>query len=254
MKKSVFIILSLVVIGIFILTRVMSRLSSVREPVNRDFAEPLEGAVSESNINIKTIPLTEKYPLHKDVIATIFWVGEEPGPDNNYAGNVESAWNANWVESFGGVDTPDQRNGSFPQGFTPKENPFYVALPYSDFDEVGRKENLTIIPWYEGFVPENVSLVKNRWVKIYHKDKLCFAQWENSGPGESDDVDYIFGTAAPKNTFGQRAGIDLSPALRDCLGIGSVSKVDWQFVDEEDVPSGPWKLIITRSEPDWGEK
>jgi hypothetical protein len=37
-----------------------------------------------------------------------------------------------------------------------------------------------------------------------------------------------------------RAGIDLSPAVRDFLKLRSGAKVEWRFVDERDVPHGPW--------------
>lgn len=188
----------------------------------------------------------EKYPLHKEIIATIFWVGEEASAENNYVSNKESAWDKNWVENFGGIDTPETREGWFPKGFTPRQNPFYIALPYSDFEARKRKENISFIPWYKEPVAQGLSIVKNRWVKIFHKERVCFAQWEDTGPFETDDVNYVFGNRPPKNSFGQRAGMDISPAVRDCLGVGPLASVDWQFADEEDVPDGPWKLIVTK--------
>lgn len=201
----------------------------------------------QHNIREVTSSVVEGYPLHRDIIATVFWIGEEATLDNNYISNRDSIWDPYWEENFGGVDTPDERDGWFPKGFTPSENPFYVALPYSDSNEEFGKKDLTIIPWYKASLPKSTSIVKNRWVKIYHKNKVCFAQWEDAGPYLTNDVEYVFGTAKPKNTFGKMAGIDISPAVRDCLEVGSVSKIDWQFVDDKDVPSGPWKLIITRS-------
>lgn len=46
--------------------------------------------------------------------------------------------------------------------------------------------------------------------------------------------------------------MDVSPALNGCLGFsnldGQDDRVDWQFVDEEDVPDGPWRRIITTSQ------
>ena len=38
------------------------------------------------------------------------------------------------------------------------------------------------------------------------------------------------------------AGIDVSPAVRDYLGLGSLGLVDWRFVEEADVAAGPWSL------------
>lgn len=204
---------------------------------------------AERQVNRNAV--TSKYPIHKDIVATVFWVGEEEGEDNGYISNQQSAWDSNWVESFGGIDDPQRRIGFFPQDFTPSENPFYLALPYSDFDYLGRKENSTKIPWYEEGTDPLVSIVKNRWVKILHRGRACYGQWENAGPFQSDDLDYVFGNSRPKNTFGQKAGIDVSPALRDCLGIRSSGLVDWQFIEEEEIPNGPWKLIVTESDPNW---
>jgi hypothetical protein len=191
--------------------------------------------------------VVEKYPLHQEIMATVFWVGEEASEENDYISNRESIWDAHWLESFGGKDDPEERDGWYPEGFIPQENPFYLALPYSDFEDRKQKEDLTVIPWYQEPVEENVSLVKNRWVKVIYQDEVCYGQWEDAGPGLTDDVDYVFGMAEPQNDFGVGAGIDVSPALRDCLGMGSLAKIDWQFVDEENVPDGPWKEIITQS-------
>ena len=178
-------------------------------------------------------------------------MGEEASEDNDYIANTQSAWDSDWAESFGGVDDPENREGWYPTGFIPEENPFYVALPYSDYNPSGRKSNLEIIPWYQEGTQEGTSLIKNRWVKITYRGKSCFAQWENVGPYESDDVDYVFGTSKPKNTYGLKAGIDVSPAVKDCLDLPSGRRVDWQFADDEEVPIGPWNEIVTTSAPNW---
>jgi hypothetical protein len=45
------------------------------------------------------------------------------------------------------------------------------------------------------------------------------------------------------------AGLDVSPALNGCLRFtdlnGQDDTLDWQFVDDADVPPGPWRTIIT---------
>jgi hypothetical protein len=195
--------------------------------------------------------IVSRYKIHRDIIATFFWVGEGASFDNNFIANDVSAWDSNWVESYGGVDDPEERDGYFPKGFTPLENPFYVALPYSDFNENGRKVNLETIPWYKGVAIEGVSLIKNRWVKIYYEDKACFAQWENVGPNLGNDTAYVFGDAKPSNNFGLKAGIDVSPAVKDFLNMPSGSYVDWHFVDDDEVTRGPWTQVITTSNPNW---
>ncbi|MGH7939422.1 MAG: hypothetical protein ACRD5Z_20755, partial [Bryobacteraceae bacterium] len=37
------------------------------------------------------------------------------------------------------------------------------------------------------------------------------------------------------------AGLDVSPAVREYLGLGNMSLNDWQFVEVRDVPPGPWR-------------
>ena len=76
----------------------------------------------------------------KETMTTMFWVGEAADAENDYISNHESYWDKDWLISFGGVDDPIHRNGHWPAGFTPKENPFYVALPYGEFTERGRLE------------------------------------------------------------------------------------------------------------------
>jgi len=42
--------------------------------------------------------------------------------------------------SFGGVDDPEHRNGHWPAEFKPNENPFYVALPFGEFESESGNE------------------------------------------------------------------------------------------------------------------
>jgi hypothetical protein len=185
----------------------------------------------------------------KRAIATVFWVGEPPGPDNNEIPNHESAWDANWQEHFGGVDDPDTRCGYRPCGIEPKENPFYVALPYDDLTTTGKRKRSALLPWTTSH--PKWSMLKNRWVAVKANGKICYAQWQDVGPFESDDDAYVFGDAPePANRDGEKAGIDLSPAIRDCLGIGPVSNVLWRHVERHEVPDGPWtQLVTTRPGP-----
>ena len=72
---------------------------------------------------------------------------------------------------------------------------------------------------------ENSNL-KNRWVEIVYKGKKAYAQLEDC----------------------KANGIALSPAVAQYLGIEGNANVSWRFVD--DVPDGPWKAVITRSDCD----
>ena len=38
------------------------------------------------------------------------------------------------------------------------------------------------------------------------------------------------------------AGIDVSPAVRDYLGLGPLGMVDWRFAEDVNVSTGPWAL------------
>jgi hypothetical protein len=87
-------------------------------------------------------------PAWKRALATVFWLGESETDDNDHIANLMSAWDATWVEHFGGIDDPNNRCGYQPCGFEPKENPFYVALPYDDMQENGRRKEVNAsIPW-----------------------------------------------------------------------------------------------------------
>lgn len=205
-----------------------------------------------------SLPQTNRHLLntnvasgYRTVTATFFWVGEQPTADNAYIANVASAWDGHWQDHFGGVDLGTDRCGYYPCSFTPQENPFYVALPYNDLTEQGqRKSSARRIPWFAA-EQEKKSVLKNHWVEVRVSGRSCYGQWEDVGPFESDDVDYVFGTAEPKNQFNQKAGIDLSPAMRDCLGMKDNGLVEWQFVDDESVPAGPWSAIVTTSAVRW---
>lgn len=183
------------------------------------------------------------YPAHT-VTATKFWIGEAADASNAFIPNHESAWVGDWLGEFGGIDDPINRCGYAPCGFVPKQNTFYVALPFNDKGPEGNAKSadtLKKIPWYTGQTAKGVSLMKNRWVEITHGAKIAYGQIEDVGPMYEDDADYVFGEAAPSYT----AGIDLSPALSDYLGTKGYATVQWRFVDSENVASGPWLDIIT---------
>jgi hypothetical protein len=191
-------------------------------------------------------PAPPAYPDHT-ATATVFWVGEPADSDSGYITNVTSAWDDHWRDHFGGVDDPDHRAGWRPAGFVPRENPFYVALPYDDFDDAGHvKPSAARLPWAADRVAGQ-SVLKNRWVRVEHGGQATYAQWEDVGPFQSDDFDYVFGAAGPSNKRNDRAGIDVSPAIRDALALDGEQPVSWRFVDRADVPAGPWLSIVTTS-------
>lgn len=191
------------------------------------------------------------YPWKTHVTCTIFWIGEQP-TDRNPTPNCKSSWDQQWAINFGGYDDPNPVNrlanhatGEFrPKGFMPKLNPFYIALPYNDV--LGwsshKPEASRVIPWFARLRPDpGKTVCKGRWVQIYNGKRSCYAQWEDCGPWVTDDWEYVFGTKPPKTTQNGAAGIDLSPAIRDYIGIRSGQKVHWRFVEAGQVPYGPWK-------------
>lgn len=181
-----------------------------------------------------------------NVVATVFWVGELSGP-NNPTPNKASAWDPNWESNFGGYDDPDRRQGLYPAGFVPRLNPFYVALPYNDIGADGRHrpEASEVIPWFwRDYRGEGISVCKGRWVAIHHEGRVCYAQWEDVGPFATDHWQYVFGEEDPRPNRNQAAGIDLSPSVRDFLGFRSGGRVQWRFVEADDVPHGPWSAWI----------
>jgi len=178
------------------------------------------------------------------ICATVFWVGEQP-TQNNPVPNDKSAWDTQWMRNFGGYDDPQNRNGYLPAGFVPRLNPFYCALPYNDIASNGfhRPEAGKVIPWYnQAYSGRGVSVCKNRWLAIHYKGKVCYASWQDVGPFHVDHWQYVFGNERPRpNLNGHFAGLDISPAVRDYLGIkGGVAIVDWKFVEAREIPSGPW--------------
>lgn len=211
------------------------------------------------------------YPWHTDVVATTFWVGEVFDPNTSDGTQRISTYDSDWLGSYGGCDgivvgddcrteprTPG--SGYFPTAMTPRENPFYLDLPFDDVnDDTAFATRGEVIPWasepaYAAVVDErSASLMKNRWVVLRKDGCICYGQIEDAGPGEYHDAAYVFGSddQRPANARYNGAGLDVSPALNGCLGFsdlnGQDDRVDWSFVDEENVPSGPWTTIVTDS-------
>ncbi len=192
------------------------------------------------------------YPWHLHITVSVFWIGEKPTA-RNPTPNHASSWDTNWQKNYGGYDNPDPafRVGYRPKAFIPKQNPFYVALPYNDrIDHRFHKpEAKRVVPWFSRVNPNpGETTCKGRWVKIVRNDKVCYAQWEDCGPFSTDDYPYVFQNKKPKNKENNSAGIDISPAVRDYMGIKSGNKVHWSFIDFKDVPKvGPWTQLGTNN-------
>lgn len=211
------------------------------------------------------------YPWHTDIVSTTFWVGEIFDPNASDGSQVLSTYDGKWERHYGGCDGVSSHgkceterrtaaNGYRPSDMTPKENPFYLDLPYDDInDRTGFADRDRVVPWADDepyashHGDQSFSYMKNRWVEIRKGSQVCYGQIQDAGPGQYHDAAYVFGSddARPANKRYNGAGMDVSPALNGCLGFaelnGEDDHVDWRFVEAADVPSGPWSTLTTRS-------
>ena len=142
-----------------------------------------------------------RYPWHLEISTTVFWCGEPPSPGS--PSNRVSAWDRSWVYN------------------APIESPFYCALPYNDV-EAGhtRPEAASVVPWFnQAYVRDGQTVLEGKWIAIRHGNRVCYAQWRDVGPFQVDHWQYVFGNERPRPNRNQDAGLDLSPAVRDWLGL-----------------------------------
>jgi hypothetical protein len=184
-------------------------------------------------------------PWKVGIVTTVFWIGERPTA-NNPVSNDSSSWDPNWLSNYGGYDDPNSksRKDFIPLNFLPRQNPFYVALPYNDVEGGHTKrEAKDVIPWFkDAFVRDGQSILKGHWLVIRRGNRVCYAQWEDCGPFCTDHWQYVFGDERPKVNLNQNAGLDVSPAVRDYLGLSDIDVCDWKFVEVHEVPPGPWTI------------
>ena len=215
--------------------------------------------------------VSREYPWHTNIVATTFWVGEIIDPSAPDGSQEISTYDADWQANYGGCDgiinkgaCRTQRrmawNGFFPTSMTPLQNPFYLDLPFDDINNpTAFAMRAKVVPWandpgYNGRAEDpTFSFMKNRWVELRKNRRTCYGQIEDAGPAVYDDAAYVFGgyDGRPANKRFNGAGLDVSPALNGCLGFrqldGQNDRVDWRFVEQTDVPPGPWTRIITTS-------
>ena len=225
------------------------------EPGEVKLSKKTEKKSDESNVGVKSLAFAptrlrsapgEGYSWKQQIVTTIFWIGEKPS-ENNPVPNRASSWDKEWSKSYGGFDDPNpaRRRDYIPAKFTPRQNPFYCALPYNDKAATGhRPEASRVVPWFnEAYQGPAVSVCKDRWIAIRKGNKVAYAQWEDAGPFRTDHWQYVFGNERPKPNLNKGAGLDVSPAVRDYLGLNETDVTDWQFVDFKDVPRGPWSKL-----------
>lgn len=203
--------------------------------------DPIGSTPPELSLNGKKG--SARYPWKNAIVTTVFWIGENPTA-NNPVPNHASSWDNAWARNYGGYDNPNRsrRRDFIPVAFTPRQNPFYCALPYNDKAREGhRPEAARVVPWFnEAYRGPGLSVCKDRWVAIRKGDRVVYAQWEDAGPFRTDHWEYVFGNDRPKPNLNHGAGLDVSPAVRDYLGLAETDVTDWKFVDFAEVPQGPW--------------
>ncbi|GHC42298.1 hypothetical protein AAFN60_06050 [Roseibacillus persicicus] len=215
-----------------------------RRELFSELSDPFQVASKAKVIEEEPEPWENKRSFwRRGILATIFWVGEQPTP-RNPTPNDKSSWDPQWQENFGGIDRPESRNGFLPTGFVPKQTPFYIALPYNDLVPGGghQPEASEVIPWFwKLHQGPTTSVCHGRWVAIHREGRICYARWRDCGPFSTDDWRYVFLGERPKPNPNGNAGIDISPAVRDYLQLDGNRRVDWKFVEDFEVPDGPWK-------------
>jgi len=225
------------------------------EPAKTKFSKKSQKSAddrSEGRSSISFIPgqlfkpqseAAQRYPWKSNIVTTIFWIGEQPS-GNNLVPNRTSSWDKQWTKNYGGFDDPNpaHRNNYLPVKFTPRQNPFYCALPYNDKAHTGQRPAATrVVPWFkEAYQGPAVSTCKDRWIAIRKGNRVAYAQWEDAGPFRTDHWQYVFGNERPKPNLNKGAGLDISPAVRDYLGLKETDVTDWKFVEFREVPRGPW--------------
>lgn len=228
---------------------------------------PSEGSAPSDAVTRE--PVNRDYPWHTDIVATVFWVGEILDPNASDGSQEISTYDSNWMANYGGCDgviikgscETEPRfasNDYFPSSMEPQQNPFYLDLPFDDINNQNAfEERGSVIPWandagYAGREDDRTfSYMKNRWVRMEKDGATCYGQIQDAGPGVYDDSGYVFGNNDPRpaNTKFNGAGMDVSPALAGCLGFEDLNsaqaRVDWRFVEQSQVPEGPWTKIVT---------
>jgi len=218
-------------------------------PIDPCFAAQTEPVTEKQKIRVRKSSVSrtsQRYPWKTSIVTTVFWIGEQPA-GHNLTPNRTSSWDKQWTKSYGGFDDPNpaHRKNYTPVKFKPRQNPFYCALPYNDKAHTGhRPEAPRVVPWFnEAYQGPAVSTCKDRWIAIRKGNRIAYAQWEDAGPFRTDHWQYVFGNERPKPSLNGGAGLDVSPAVRDYLGLKQTDVTDWRFVNFSEVPRGPWSTL-----------
>ena len=188
---------------------------------------------------------TPRYPWKTNIVTTVFWIGEQP-TENNPVPNNKSSWDANWTSNYGGYDTP----GCL---VAPQLHPGLVR-PAPESILLSRCRTTTLptassnrkprwlFPGSSNPIPSRANLSAR--IAGSRSAKATASAMRNgkiAGPFRTDHFQYVFQNERPKPNLNRGAGLDVSPAVRDYLGLPPTDVTDWQFVEVRDVPPGPWR-------------
>jgi hypothetical protein len=162
-----------------------------------------------------------QYPWHVGIETTVFWCLEPAS--RNSPSNYRSAYDSLWFQHYR------------------SETSFYAAIPYGDLEHGHTKANAVMCPWYrQAYQGDGVSILKDRWIAIRSGSKVAYCQIKDVGPYHTDDTGYVWQNQRPLAHDNNQAGLDISPAAQQYLGLGGLSVTDWKFVDNP--PPGPWLI------------
>src|SRR2546421_10207210 len=74
----------------------------------------------------------ERYPWKKNIVTTVFWIGERPSR-NNPVPNRRSSWDKDWTRNYGGFydPQPPRRSNYIPGRVTPPHKPLFLSPPHN---------------------------------------------------------------------------------------------------------------------------
>ena len=189
---------------------------------------------------------SSRYPWKTDIVTTVFWIGEHADREQSRSESQEFLGLATGRAITAVTTAPIPHGGTTTSRSISSRGRirFTVALPYNDVTHGQFKPEAR--DWsFRGFDRHSCSR-GIRFAKIAGSRSA-------EAIGSATRNGKIVGRSAPtiSNTFSRTnarrpnlnhgAGLDVSPAVRDYLGLRTDVLTDWQFVEVRDVPPGPWR-------------
>src|SRR5205823_2465117 len=84
----------------------LSRKSHAPKDDNLHKVDPISYSTAPNSAPPFNLP-GERFPWKKEIVTTVFWIGEKPTA-NNPVPNRSSSWDASWTRNYGGYDDPEK--------------------------------------------------------------------------------------------------------------------------------------------------